>query len=687
MSFLTPWVAAGAAAVTVPALLLLYFLKLRRAPQRVPSTLLWQKSFEDLEVNAPFQRIRFSLLLLLQLLILALLLLALAQPRVEAAGIAVDQLIVLIDRSASMRATDGDGGGTRLDEAKVRALDLVDEMARSPGTQMMVIEVGASSRVVAPFTADRRALRRAIESIEPSDEEADLQGALDLASAFSYSEEEVEVILPDVLLISDGALARIETMEPLAVRAQNFRFTRVGPPAPADGDDDGGGFDPNGDGALDENGATNDDTNTNTANDGTASGDAAAPARFDNIGIVAFNARRDRDNAEEVRFFTRVINTRPEAVRTTLTLRAGGETLATRRVTIPAADADGPGEYGTRFRVDLPGGALVTIRHNESDVLGSDNTAALVIPPPAPPDVLVVHDGGGADPFLLSAVEVFDPDPLRTMTLDEYTDYLDATDREPDLIVFDRVSAALPSVPSLTVGAAPQAIDTVASDETGGQPIISWDRQHPLLQHVNLDSIVFAGFAGYDLPTHADAVAHGPAGPVIATVRLRGATHALVGFELMNSNWPRHPSILVFLQNVLDHIRQDGGGDVSMTWRPGETIRVPVHRDAGTVEVSGPMSASVDVTGSERVTLPMLREVGVYSAAGARPPHDVLAVSLLSDAESDIRTSDSVTVNAERATAGAVTEQAWRDIWPWLIAAGLVLLAAEWLIYVRRASI
>lgn len=134
--FLNPIAAAIAAAVAVPLLLLLYFLKLRRREMAVSSTLLWRKSVQDLQVNAPFQKLRRNLLLLLQMLLLLLLLLALAQPVLNYARAAGKTTVILIDRSASMLANDVDGR-TRLDDAKRQARDLVDTLPKD-GKAMVI---------------------------------------------------------------------------------------------------------------------------------------------------------------------------------------------------------------------------------------------------------------------------------------------------------------------------------------------------------------------------------------------------------------------------------------------------------------------------------------------------------------------------------------------------------------------
>jgi hypothetical protein len=69
------WLAAA-----LPAIVALYFLKLRRQEQIISSTILWRRSVYDLRVNAPIQMIKRNLLLLLQLLIATLVILALARP-------------------------------------------------------------------------------------------------------------------------------------------------------------------------------------------------------------------------------------------------------------------------------------------------------------------------------------------------------------------------------------------------------------------------------------------------------------------------------------------------------------------------------------------------------------------------------------------------------------------------------
>src|SRR5215212_4210419 len=195
MAFLTPF-ALLSAAVIGPIIVAMYLLKLRREDRRVSSTFLWQRMVRDVEANAPWQKLRRNLLLLLQLLLLLLLALALARPFFRTAGIAGRNLIVIVDRSASMQATDA--APSRLDAAKQQAIDLIDQLP--DGGRATVIAAGGQMEVPVAATTDRRQLRDAIDGIGARNGGgSDLAQALTLAAALSSREADSEVAI-----ISDG---------------------------------------------------------------------------------------------------------------------------------------------------------------------------------------------------------------------------------------------------------------------------------------------------------------------------------------------------------------------------------------------------------------------------------------------------------------------------------------------------
>jgi Ca-activated chloride channel family protein len=196
MSFLSPLALLGL--LFVPVVLAMYLLKLRRDERIVPSTLLWQRLLTDVEANAPWQRLRRSLLLLLQLLLVLLLAILAARPFLERpAGLAGD-VVIVIDTSASMAATDVPP--SRLAEAKNKVLEALRELPAN-GT-VSVIAAGGTARVVVNGTTDLGRVRAAIEAIEVSSSTGDLGDALNLANALAARAGDA-----DILVATDAALA------------------------------------------------------------------------------------------------------------------------------------------------------------------------------------------------------------------------------------------------------------------------------------------------------------------------------------------------------------------------------------------------------------------------------------------------------------------------------------------------
>ena len=195
MPFLAPF-ALISLLIAGPIIIAMYLLKLKRQEQQVSSTFLWKQAIRDVEANAPWQRLRFSWLLLLQLLLLALLAFALARPFFQTTGIAGRNLIVIIDRSASMAAVDN--GTSRLAAAKAQAVALLEQLPDEG--RATIIAAGGTMEVPASSSNDRRQLRQAIDSIQLSlGGGSDMASALALASALSARESESEVAI-----ISDG---------------------------------------------------------------------------------------------------------------------------------------------------------------------------------------------------------------------------------------------------------------------------------------------------------------------------------------------------------------------------------------------------------------------------------------------------------------------------------------------------
>ncbi len=195
MSLLAP-LALLAAAIIGPIIVAMYLLKLRREEYAVSSTFLWQRMVRDVEANAPWQKLRRNLLLLLQLLLLLLLVFALARPFFRTQGIAGQNLILIIDRSASMAATDV--VPSRLEAAKDEAMRLVDQLP--DGGRATVIAAGGQMEVPVAATTDQRELRNAINAITlQHGGGSDLSQAFTLAAALAAREAQSEVAV-----ISDG---------------------------------------------------------------------------------------------------------------------------------------------------------------------------------------------------------------------------------------------------------------------------------------------------------------------------------------------------------------------------------------------------------------------------------------------------------------------------------------------------
>ncbi|HVR86516.1 MAG TPA: BatA and WFA domain-containing protein [Planctomycetota bacterium] len=224
MSLLNPW-ALFWISVVAPVILM-YFLKLKRKKVPVSSTWLWARSIQDIRVNAPFQKLRSSLLLFLQILLILLATFALSDPIGRTTPPDERRWVFLIDRSASMQMRDVKP--SRLDKAKETAKALLKSCG--PRDEVMVVAFSNRAQVLTPLTSDRTAIERAIDAAEPADTVTRIQEAYRIAASAVQPYKSRTIVI-----LSDGRFEPLQTGSdqidlkyvPIGAEARNAAITAI----------------------------------------------------------------------------------------------------------------------------------------------------------------------------------------------------------------------------------------------------------------------------------------------------------------------------------------------------------------------------------------------------------------------------------------------------------------------------
>jgi len=155
------WNAAGNALwLWVPlALLLLYLFRPRHRPQSVAAAFLWRKVSDKMGGQSLWRRLQNQKLLWLQLLFCLLTVLALLRPYQVRPGLVARQVLLIIDRSASMAASD------RLASCLGEARQIVRQAPS--GCEFALATLDGDLQMLQPFTSDREALDAQLRSLLP----------------------------------------------------------------------------------------------------------------------------------------------------------------------------------------------------------------------------------------------------------------------------------------------------------------------------------------------------------------------------------------------------------------------------------------------------------------------------------------------------------------------------------------
>ncbi|MGQ9610517.1 MAG: vWA domain-containing protein [bacterium] len=182
--------------ILVPLVLILYILKLKRKIYIVPSCLLWEQSIEDMKANTFLQRFRRNILIPLQIIFLVMIIFAVARPFIRGVSKNLRNIILIIDNSASMKATDVDK--SRFQNAKQIANKIISELKNNEN--IAIIQTSYPSKILTSLTQDKYLLRKIIDQMIAEDTSSDIIGSIRLAESLSFDTKNTEIII-----MSDGA--------------------------------------------------------------------------------------------------------------------------------------------------------------------------------------------------------------------------------------------------------------------------------------------------------------------------------------------------------------------------------------------------------------------------------------------------------------------------------------------------
>ncbi len=639
-----------------PAIVALYFLKLKRQPLQVPSTYLWHRSIEDLHVNSIWQRLRQNLLLFLQLLLILIAILALLRPGWQSYTLQGERLIFVIDNSASMSATDV--APTRLAEAKRKAAELIDQMAS--GDKAMVISFAADAQVMQAFTDNRRELRRAVEAIEPTARSTSLVSALQLAAGLAnpgrMATDANDVAVADALpaelfIFSDG---RFPDVQGFSLGNLTPTFVPIGSP------------------------------------------------RATNYGIIAFSTRPHQSEPDQQQVFAELENFSEADANLVAELYLDDALIDASETAIPAGET-----RGIVFDLADTDAGVLRLQLRSRDALPLDNVAYAVLDRPRRARGLLVTPGN--DPLQLALatqkaqelaeIDVVPPSALKT---DDYQQ--NAIAGYYDLILYDQCRPpAMPQSNTLFFGRLPPTTSgwqTAQAERVPAPQIIDSDRAHPLMQLIELGNVEIAESLVLRPPPGSEVLVDSHQGPIMAIAPRGGFEDVVVGFELVgqteagekyaNTNWPLRLSFPTFILNALQYLGGQSLAGGSLGARPGEVVQLkPTTLDAA-LAVRRPdgqtEAVAADRTGT--VHFSGTTQLGVYQLREKNQATRRFAVNLLDRNESNLapRTASVqigfVEVEGQR---GLVAGR--RELWKWLLSGALVVLVLEWYIYNRRVYI
>ena len=686
MNFLEPMGLLGLAALA--PIIALYFLKLKREERVVPSTLLWKKVLDDMQVNAPFQRLKYSLLLLLQLLLVALLGFAMARPYLSLSGYAGKKTILLVDTSASMSTRDAGSNKneTRLEAAIHDAMRKADDLREND--QMMVVAFDKDVRQLCKFMSDRTLLKNILANLQTRDVETRADEAFETALALAEGQTDAEVVV-----LSDGCFGQVKLVKEKDALSGNTE------------DRAAAGHDRN---------IHRDLSIFRFVSYGAETSDNVAITQMDarTRPVKAQSPDGQRIDALETQVFVMVENFSTESRDVILSLSTPEQRFPPKTVSLKGRPItketleSGPGNGDTAevarsvevFKLPIGTQGIVTAHIDApKDKLSVDDTASLVIGTTGTIKLLLVTKGDLILEKALGAIRGID---ITKMAPDDFLKQWDQKGQPLvdtyDACIFEDVTpVAWTDGGALFLNSLPPVAGFAKDEKVIEWPaVVDWDTAHPAMRYVNFGNVTISKAQTWKAPKNSKVMVEGSGGPLAVSFENDRLRVVGIAFDILQSDWAYRPSLPLFLRNVLPWIAESSPRRRPATQQTGDPLVVPPSIAARSATVVRPKESNsppehVELSLEHTTYIKGTETAGIYQLKDIpnEPDGRVYAVNLASRSESDNASRSNLSVEGVKLESTPTSIQAKREIWNTLalIAAGLLLI--EWWVYHRRVGI
>ncbi len=661
--------------------LLLYILRLRRRQVEVPFSQLWARVLQDREPTSFWRRLKRILSMLLQVAILSLLLGAIADPRDKTELKRGRHILILLDTSASMQAVDASpkkgeeakGPRSRIKAAKQEIRELINKKRRND--YVMLVRMDGQVTPVSPWTRDKAELQESLDAIEPAETAADIGRGLRFAADTLRGLKD-----PMLVLVGDGqydaehlrcvfwgtkppakfncetpedapktaakrpAPMRAAPMRPAPMRPLGRRRRHPSRSKPPKTMEQPRPMAPRPEVVAAE-----------RFIDAIAMGKIDAYAIMvgkssNNVGIIAFNARRNPADKFSHQLFVKVKNYRKTAVRVNLAVSTG----AVLPEIVPLEI--GPGETKQYIKKGLPaagkrltGKLEPTGGGKKLDDFPLDDRAFALLPKRRKSKVLLVSAGN----LYIEGTLLLDEENINYQRITPAA-WTSSLAKKYDTVIFDDFTPPkLPRTGNFLLfdprgKASPVEIEKRVKDPEIWWPSSDKDKRHQIMDYIRvkdvraLESSIFKT-RKKDIPL----IRLDERGPVYALLRKeQGRKIVVVGFSSQQTNWVMRIGFPVFLLNTVAYFAGENTRLIH-TYRTGETWEIPLEVVQDLVEVVDPKKKKFKAPMKDGKVTFYGRHMGFHTIYAGK--HSVqIAANLANLTESDITPRTKIVLGYDR---------------------------------------